>query len=220
MIPVYLNRSSLNMKAYFTFLIFIFSLTNTVANSITATVVFENLTDKTSITGVFFITETNQSFQIDSLKNFTIELPDKGKYQFGFYSDQINASTYYPVRITENKNVITIRLEDKKKNQHSYTTKKVLPPTKTYELSFEQIEKGIENGTINFIIHGLVALSPSAFEAFKNDYGVGFISQNCVLDPTTFNKTMNNNKSIAKYLTSKYGNVWKSKLPTQPFGMK
>src|SRR5690554_2157913 len=96
------------MKPLLSVLIAIFSISTAFSDPITATIIFENFTEKTTISGVFFIKETNQKLEINSLEKFTITLPRKGKYQFGFYSKDVNASTYYPVRITERKNTVTI----------------------------------------------------------------------------------------------------------------
>ena len=101
------------MKAFISILAFFASISSAYSDQITATIVFENSTEKTSISGVFYITETNQSFEVNSLENFTVELPKEGKYQFRFYSEDAHALTSYPVRITERKNTITIRLENK-----------------------------------------------------------------------------------------------------------
>lgn len=54
-------------------------------------------------------------------------------------------------------------------------------------------------GNINFIIHWLVVLSPENFEAFKKEYGIGFRSEYCILDPLAYEVTQNNNKKTAVY---------------------
>ncbi|RXJ52590.1 FEKKY domain-containing protein [Gelidibacter gilvus] len=194
-----------------------FSSTSVFSDEIMATVIFENLTDKTSISGVFYISETNQSFQINSLEEFTITLPKRGKYQFKFYSEDVNAFTSYPIRITERKNTVTIRLENKTTNAETLARTSTIKDISGF--SNEQIEEGVNNGTINFIVHGLVALSPEAIKPFKDVFGVGFISENCVVDPISFRTAMNTNKKIQDYLTLKFGEVWKDKLPAQPFGL-
>ncbi|MBJ7880884.1 hypothetical protein [Gelidibacter salicanalis] len=86
-------------------------------------------------------------------------------------------------------------------------------------LSTEELTEHIANGTVNFIIHGLVAISPETFNAFKEEYGIGLISGSCVVDPISYEVAQNNNKKLAAYLTSLYGNDWKNKLPAQPFGL-
>ena len=194
-----------------------FSMMPVFSDEITATVVFENLTDKTSISGMFYISETNQSFQINSLDSFSITLPKKGKYQFRFYSEDVKALTSYPVRITEQKNTVTIRLENKTSNGESIVRNAPIDDVSGY--SNEQIEEGINQGTINFIMHGLLALSPESIKVFKDEFGVGIVSENCVVDPISFKTAMDTNKKIQEYLTVKFGEVWKSKLPAQPFGL-
>lgn len=206
------------MNVFISILLTTFSFTSVFSDEITATVVFENLTDKTSISGVFYVAETNQNLQISSLDNFTITLPKKGKYQFKFYSEDVNAFTYYPIRITERKNTVTIRLENKTTNAVIIARSSSIKDISSF--SNEQIEEGVNNGTINFIVHGLIALSPEDIRPFKDVFGVGFISENCVIDPISFRTTMNTNKKIQDYLTLKFGEVWKEKLPAQPFGLQ
>ncbi|MBJ7880883.1 hypothetical protein [Gelidibacter salicanalis] len=78
-----------------------FSFNVAIANPVTVTVVFENLTEQTTVNGIFYITETNQQFDITTLASFTIDLPKKGKYEFRFHSEEVTAFTYYPARITK-----------------------------------------------------------------------------------------------------------------------
>ncbi|HUH26945.1 hypothetical protein [Gelidibacter sp.] len=206
------------MNLIISILIATFSIMPVFSDGITATVVFENLTDKTAISGVFHISETNESFQINSLDNFSITLPKKGKYQFKFYSEDVHALTTYPVRITEQKNTVTIRLENKTTNGDSIVGNAPIEDISGF--SNEQIEEGMNKGTINFIVHGLMAISPESIKVFKDIFGVGFISENCVVDPISYRTAMNNNKKIQDYLTLKFGEVWKNKLPAQPFGLQ
>ncbi len=207
------------MKPLLSVLIAIFSISTAFSDPITATIIFENFTEKTTISGVFFIKETNQRLEINSLEKFTITLPRKGKYQFGFYSKDVNASTYYPVRITERKNTVTIRLENNTADPEAVSINRSLSMKDISNFSIEQIEEGINNGTINFIVHGLLAINPEAIKIFKVDYGVGFISENCVVDPIAFKTATNTNKKIEAYLTLKFGEEWKNKLPALPFGL-
>lgn len=207
------------MKIFVSFLIVIFSFTSTFSDPITATVVFENFTQKTSISGVFYISETNQNLQINSLDQFTIILPKKGKYQFRFYSEDVNAITYYPVRITEHKNTVIIKLEDKTTASEVVTSPNRYSIKDISGFSVEQIEEGLINGTINFIAHGLVPVDPDAATVFKTNYGVGFINENCVIDPILFKIAINTNKKIELYLISKFGKDWKNQLPATPFGL-
>lgn len=207
------------MKTFISIVIAILSFTSAFSDQITATVVFENFTEKTSISGVFYISETNQRFQISSLEQFTITLPKKGKYQFEFYSEDVNTFTYYPIRITERKNTVTIRLENKTVDSDAVTIPRGFPIKDISNFSSEQIEDGINNGTINFIVHGLLTISPEAIKPFKDAYGIGFINENCVVDPISFRTAMNTNKKIEGYLTMKFGEEWKNQLPAQPFGL-
>lgn len=208
------------MKLFISVLIAVASFFSAFSNQITATVVFDNFTQKNTISGVFYITETSQSFQVNSLDKFTVELPKKGKYHFRFYSEDVNALLYYPVRITEQKNTITIRLENKLEDAASNPSAKHFPLKDISNFTIEQLEEDIALGIINFIVHGLVPPEPEAVEIFKNEYGIGFTSENCVVDPMSFKIAMNNNKKIEAYLTSKYGKDWKNKIPATPFGLQ
>ena len=80
---------------------------------IIAKVVFENFTEIDFTSGKFFIKELNKIIEIGSEDSFTITLPEKGKYQFGFYSEEFDSYTYYSERIGSKKNIITIRLQNK-----------------------------------------------------------------------------------------------------------
>lgn len=207
------------MKLLLSLLISAFSSFYAFSDQISATVVFENQSEQTSISGVFYILETNQTFQIKSMEKFTIELPKKGKYHFEFFSEDVNAFTYYPVKITERKNTVTIKLENKATGSKDVAAANtLLIDISSY--SEEQIEAGVNDGSINFIFHGLMSLSPEAVKTFKDEFGVGFRSENCVIDPISFKMAMNINKKLEMYLNSKFGESWKAKLPAQPFGLQ
>ena len=207
------------MKTFIYILIATLSFSSAYSYQITATIVFENLNEKTYISGVFLISETNEKFEINSLDKLSIELPKKGKYEFRFHTEEVNALTSYPARITNINNIITIRLENKTEDTFFGKPVNRFPITDISEYNAEQIEESIANGTINFIVHGLFAPDPEKVQAFKMSYGVGFISENCVVDPIAYKVAMNNNKKIDAYLTSKFGHDWKNKLPAQPFGL-
>ena len=87
------------------------------ATEIVATVVFENLTDKKFKSGKFTIIDLNKKIEISKAESFKITLPEKGKYQFSFVSDDFTAYTFYPTRINKRKNTITVRLMEKKRIQ-------------------------------------------------------------------------------------------------------
>lgn len=142
----------------------ILALTFTVSKAnekeIIAVVVFENLNGKELNSGEFFITETNKRIEIKDTQSFKITLPSKGKYQFGFATEGFNAYTYYPSRITNNTNAITIRLVEKTKltlNNGTFS----LPMNLDTNLTDEQIEKRISQGTLNFIMYGINSSVPA-----------------------------------------------------------
>jgi hypothetical protein len=201
----------------------ILALTFTVSKAnekeIIAEVVFENLTGEELRAGEFFITETNERIEINNTKSFTITLPSKGKYQFGFSTEDFTAYTYYPSRITIKKNTITIRLVKKTEltlNSGIFS----FPMNLDTNLTDEQIEERISTGNLNFITHGIDNSIPKEFSAFKEKYGIGLIKENCVIDPISFKKATENNIMIADYLNKKYGADWLKELPTKPFGIK
>ena len=209
------------MKKIFITLILALTFTVSKANEkeIFAVVVFENLTGKELNSGDFFITETKERIEIKDTQSFKITLPSKGKYQFGFATEDFTAYTYYPSRITNNKNTITIRLVEKTElilNNGTFS----FPMNLDTNITDEQIERRISQGTLNFIIHGIDSSIPEEYVRFKEKYGIGLIKENCVIDPLSFKKTRENNQMIFDYLNKKYGTDWLNELPTQPFGIK
>lgn len=90
-------------KIILTFILALFT-SMTFATEIIATVVFENLTDKELKSGEFTIIDLNQKIEISKAGIFKITLPEKGKYQFSFVSDDFTAYTFYPKRINKRKN--------------------------------------------------------------------------------------------------------------------
>ena len=52
---------------------------------------------------------------------------------------------------------------------------------------------------------------------FEEKYGVRVIFSNCV--GTYFNDDTLNNRSIAKFLTKKFGEGWKKEIPIMPVGL-
>jgi hypothetical protein len=206
-----------------TFLTLILALTFTVSKAtekeIIAEIVFENLTGKELNSGEFFITETNERIEIVNTKNFKITLPSKGKYQFGFATEDFTAYTYYPSRITNKKNTITIRLVEKRELTFNNGNLS-FPMNLDTNLTNEQIEKKIAKGNLNFIIHGIDNSIPKEFADFKEKYGIGLVKENCVIDPLSFKRATENNQMISDYLNEKFGEEWINELPTKPFGIK
>ncbi|WP_247653626.1 hypothetical protein [Flavobacterium sp. CS20] len=88
------------------------------------------------------------------------------------------------------------------------------------DLTDEQIEQRIENGTLNFIMHGIDSSIPKEYVEFKEKYGIGLIKENCVIDPLSFKKATENNQMIFDFLNKKYGTDWLNELKTKPFGIK
>lgn len=188
------------------------------ATEIVATVVFENLTDKKLKSGAFTIIDLNKKIEISKAENFKITLPEKGKYQFSFVSDDFTAYTLYPTSINKRKNTITVRLMEKIefKNGGIYS----FPMNLETDLTDEQIEDRITQGTLNFIMNGIDSSIPEEYVKFKEKYGIGLIKENCVIDPISLKKTRENNEMIFDYLNRKYGTEWIKELKTKPFGIR
>ncbi len=188
------------------------------ATEIVATVVFENLTEDELKSGEFTIIDLNKKIEVSKAESFKITLPEKGKYQFSFVSDNFTAYTFYPARINKRKNTITVRLIEKKelRNGEIYS----FPMNLETELTDKQIEQRIENGTLNFITHGIDSFVPKEYVEFKEKYGIGLSKENCVIDPLYFKKATENNQMIFDFLNRKYGTEWQTELKTKPLGIK
>jgi hypothetical protein len=189
-----------------------------VATEIVATVVFENLTEKELKSGQFTIIDLNRKIEISKAESFKITLPEIGKYQFSFVSNNFTVYIFYPARINKRKNTITVRLMEKKelKNGGIYS----FPMNLETDLTDEQIEQRIENGILNFIMHGIDSSMPKEYVEFKEKYGIGLVKENCVIDPLSFKKATENNQMIFDFLNRKYGYEWQTELKTKPFGIK
>ena len=188
------------------------------ATEIVATVVFENLTDKELESGEFTIIDLDQKIEIHKAESFTVSLPKKGRYQFSFVSEDFTAYTFYPTRINKRNNTITIRLMAKTELSgngiHSF------PMILESDLTDEQIEQRIEDGTLNFIMHGIDPSIPQEYRKFKVKYGIGLIKENCLIDPFSFKKATENNQMIFDFLNKKYGTEWQEELESKPLGIK
>lgn len=188
------------------------------ATEIVATVVFENLTEKELISGEFTIIELNKKIEISKAESFKITLPKKGKYQFNFVSDNFTAFTFYPSRINKSNNTITVRLMEKNELNNSGIYS--FPINIETDLTDEQIEQRIENGTLNFIMYGIDSSIPKEYVEFEEKYGIGLSKVNCEIDPLSFKKAIENNQMIFDFLNRKYGNEWQTELKTKPLGIK
>ena len=186
-------------------------------NEIVATVVFENFTGKDFTSGKFFVTELNIIIDVNTEESFKITLPKKGKYQFGFYTEDFESHTYYPGRITSDKDIITIRLENKNGSFLSNTSDSDIKSKDSNLSTFRRNANMFPEG-MNFIFNG-INNSPIDFSDFKLKYGIGIVTKNCVADPLTFKKSLDHNRNIVNYLNEKFGDEWIKDLPAKPFGV-
>ena len=207
------------MKNIFLTLIIILFSATVFAGEIEAKVVFENLTNKELTLGEFTIINSNRKIEVTTAKSFKITLPEKGKYQFSFFSDEFDAYTFYPTHITDKKNIITIRLVEKK-IVNSGDKLHLVPLYLQTKLTDEQMEKLISQGTLNFIMHGLNNSIPEEYVLFKAKYGIGLIKENCAIDPFSFKKAAIHNQIISDYLNRKFGTAWSNELEAKPYGIK
>ena len=179
----------------------------TTNKEINVVVILENFSKRETIQGEFYIEETNQKFGVNSLDEFKFILPKKGKYKFKFIATGLVVNITSPKKITEKNNTITIKLYD-------------LPAPELNILSNKEINEKVNQGRVNFIINGISSTIPSEYNIFKEKYGIGFVMENCVIDPLTYKKTREHNNIILDYLNSKYGQAWYKELPAKPFGIK
>ena len=208
------------MKKVFLLLFLIGSLSlHATEKEIIVKIVFENRTNQELTSGKFFITQLNKTIEINSENDFAITLPKKGKYQFGFYTENFDSYTYYPARISSDKNVITIRLQEKGKD-FNYSKKKLKELEEKSELFPRNFEnKKSEEDGMNFIIHGINP-KPIDYNDFKEKYGIGVKFKNCVIDPLTFKRTVEHNMYIVDFLTEQFGEEWIKDLSFKPFGVQ
>ena len=201
--------------------ILLFTITTSSASNkeIVAEVVFENLSDTPFDTGQFIISETNTKVLVTSTDSFNITLPKKGKYNFSFSTYNFFSSISYPKKITKNKNVIYIRLIAKNNAfQNKYSLQKNL--TKQDKLSDEDIADLIKSGSVNFIANAITNNISEEYIQFKKEYNIGFIIENCAIDPLAFGVAVENNKIISAFLSRTYGENWKNTLKNKPLGVK
>jgi len=135
-----------------------------------ATVIFENLTNKEFILGKFTINNFNKTIEITKAESFNITLPEKGKCQFSFVSEDFTSYTFYPVIINNKKNTIIIRLKEKTEiNSDGIYS---FPMNMETDLTDEEIELRISDGSLNFIMHGIDSYIPKEYIKFKEKYGI------------------------------------------------
>lgn len=201
------------------FIAMTFVISKASENEIIVDIIFENLSETALKSGELYIVETDERIEIKSTESFQISLPSEGKYEFSFTTKDHVAYTYYPSMITDKNNTVTILLLDKK-DVILNSDVSSFPFDTNINLTDEQIEQRIANGSLNFIIHGIDSSIPNEFIAFKKKYGIGITKENCVVDPLSYKKATENNYRILVYLNKQYGKEWLQELPTKPVGIK
>ena len=121
-----------------------------------------------------------------------------------FYAEEFVSYILYPSKITSRKNIIRIRLESK---------------IKSNAVSGFTIYTNNPDIGMNFVYNG-INNKPIDFTRFTEEYGVGMISKNCVVDPLMMKYVTAHNQKVAAYLTAKFGVTWKDDLPATPFGLQ
>lgn len=192
--------------------------TITFATEIVATVVFENSTNKTFTSGEFRIIDLNEKTQVTTAASFHIILPEKGSYKFSFTAEDFTAIVSYPPRINKRNNTIRVKLIEKVELKRNKTLP--FPSSFKIDVTDEQIEKRIIDGTLNFIVHGVTTSTPEDDIPFKEKYGIGIVRENCESDSFQSKKAKENNQLIFEYLNRKYGFKWLDELNEKPFGIK
>ncbi|WP_196889472.1 hypothetical protein [Aureivirga sp. CE67] len=209
------------MKKTFLTLILILTFTVSKANEkeIIADVVFVNLTGMEFTSGEFRIANLNENIEVTKAENFKITLPEKGKYEFNFKSDDFLAYIFYPKRINKNRKTITIRLIQKNENKSDFAFS--FANNLVTDLSNKQIEERISNGTLNFIMDENPSSKSREYLQFEEKYGVGLMKKKInFVDPITVRIIKKHNKMIFDYLNKKYGVKWSEDLKTKPFGIE
>jgi hypothetical protein len=209
------------MKKIFLTTILIFSLTilKATEKEISIQIVFENLTKKEFSSGELRIMNPDLKLSIQSTESILMKLPKKGKYEFQFYSDDFNSIIIYPTKITEKKNIIKIQLTEKPNIKSKNSLNSINNYAEINETD-EQIEQKLINGKLNFIFHGINDSPIENSFIFKEKYGIGFKTENCVVDTLTYKKSVENNQRIFEFLDKKYESKWLDDLKVKPFGIK
>lgn len=69
---------------------------------------------------------------------------------------------------------------------------------------------------VRFVQFGIMSRN---HESFMEKYGIQVVYQNCVISPFLSKLAQENNKAVARYLTEKYGEIWKEDLGFLPYGI-
>ena len=190
---------------FFTTLLFLFTFTLLVSckpTEIAVTIHFKNAENLNFTKGKITVKETNQTFEISTLEDFTIMLK-KGKYTIQF-SQNGNHQTSITKKITE---------KDFTFNFSVFHAKAIeLKP----KFSEENLKKQIESGKANFINFGITIAD---FSEFQKKYGIGNSGQGCMITPDLSYTATQNNQYLAKYLDEKYGEIWRKDLPFLPYSL-
>lgn len=196
---------------------FCFSFQNVTSdNKILVTVFFENTSNKQMNYGKFIAPKLNKIIEVTSEKSFNFYVPNKGRYSFFFESTNFKGNIISPKKITKNSNTITIRLIP---NSDLYSEIHFLKMTYEQGLSDVDLLARIASQNAKFIFNGIQFQIPKEFsDKLMKKYGVGVLSENCVIDPITAKNSRENNQILLNYLKKKHPNIEKE-LIIKPFGI-
>lgn len=152
--------------------------------------------------GTLSIIETGETYEVNEVKDFTIPLK-QGKYHFKFNSETHHFITY-PARINAKDNWVLITLKDSNNITNSYANS-------------GNIQDLVKSNKAQFIVFGIVS---EDYTEFKEKYGVGVKTENCVITSYLSKVARENNEIVAQYLNENFGTSWKEDLKIIPFGLE
>ncbi|MCJ8498826.1 hypothetical protein MVI27_11255 [Chryseobacterium salipaludis] len=98
-------------------------------------------------------------------------------------------------------------------HEESREKTELLPVSIATQENFEQL---LQEKKLTFVTYGIMAQD---YTDFEEKYGIRVKSENCVI-PSDSGPVVENNRLIAAYLTSQFGNGWKNDLRLLPFGLE
>lgn len=201
-------------KQIFIALTLLLSFTASYAKAFTAKVTISNQTDSPFTYGTLYIDALNFKHEFTTTGEFMLTIPDNGKYVIRFESKNFICTTLYPNRLSKRNAQIQITLTDVT-NIDGF-----IPSNTNFNNNRLTIAEQIEAGqSVNFVVNGISPIPQQTFALFKEQYGIGIVTENCAIDPIAFRNAKQHNQAIANYLTEKFGTEWKEDLPISILGI-